>query len=135
MILHHQSMLWESILRVNLETVTFSHIIMQLKKNRKKIFHLGYIIVIHGYCYFEVRNSAIKNIVCVVGMLFLGMFITFNICGIFQHITAQNMQECGFLLIRIFPYKNRIYDSVLIRENTSQGKPIFWDILHSVCPI
>ena len=32
--------------------------------------------------------------------------------------TAYNMREYGFSLTRILQYKNRIYDSVLIRENT-----------------
>ena len=36
------------------------------------------------------------------------------------------MQEHGFSLIRIFPYKNEIEDSVYIRENTCHGKPVFW---------
>ena len=37
----------------------------------------------------------------------------------------QNMQEHGFTLTRIFPYKDRIYDFVLIREDTGQWKPVF----------
>ena len=41
------------------------------------------------------------------------------------------MQEHGFSLTRIFPYKDRIKDSVLIREYTGQRKPIFWDILRN----
>ena len=40
------------------------------------------------------------------------------------------MQEYGFPLTRILPYKDRIYDSVLIRENTGQWKPVF---LHILC--
>ena len=40
------------------------------------------------------------------------------------------MRECGFSLISIFPYKDRIYNSVLIRENTGQWKPVF---LHILC--
>ena len=32
------------------------------------------------------------------------------------------MREYGFSLTRILPYKNRIVDSVLIRENTGQCK-------------
>ena len=27
---------------------------------------------------------------------------------------------------RIFPYKDRIYDSVFIREKIGQRKPVFW---------
>ena len=36
--------------------------------------------------------------------------------------TAQSVLEYESSLTRIFPYKDRIYDSVLIRENTSQIK-------------
>ena len=39
------------------------------------------------------------------------------------------MQEYVFSLTRILPNKGRIYNSVLIRENTSQRKPIFWNVL------
>ena len=42
------------------------------------------------------------------------------------------MQEYGFSLTGIFPYKNRIYDSDLIRENMGQWKPLFSYILCSV---
>ena len=41
------------------------------------------------------------------------------------------MSEYGFSLARIFPYKGRIADSVLIRENKGQRKPVFWYILRS----
>ena len=42
------------------------------------------------------------------------------------------MQKYEFLLIRIFPYKvESIVDSVLIRENTGQRKPVYSHILHS----
>ena len=34
----------------------------------------------------------------------------------------------GFPLTHIFPY---IYDSVCIRENTGQGKPLFWHVSRS----
>ena len=46
-------------------------------------------------------------------------------------ITEQNMPENRFSLTPIFPYKDRIVDSVLIREYTSQRKPVFWHVLHS----
>ena len=37
----------------------------------------------------------------------------------FFYCTVQNMQEYGFSLTRILPYKDRMVDdSVLIRENT-----------------
>ena len=39
------------------------------------------------------------------------------------------MQEYGLSLICILPYKNRIYHSVFIRENTGQRKPVFSQIL------
>ena len=42
------------------------------------------------------------------------------------------MREYVFSLTRIFPYKDRIEDSVLIRENTGQWKPVFSHILSSV---
>ena len=35
------------------------------------------------------------------------------------------MREYGFLLTLIFPYKERIIDSVLVRENTGQWRPVF----------
>ena len=42
------------------------------------------------------------------------------------------MQECGFAVNRIFPYKERIEDSVLIMENAGHRKLVFWHILRSV---
>ena len=42
------------------------------------------------------------------------------------------MREYGFSLIRILAYKDRIYDSILIRENTGQQNPVFSHILGSV---
>ena len=39
------------------------------------------------------------------------------------------MAEFGFSLTRIFPYKDRILDSVFLREYTGQRKPVFWYIL------
>ena len=49
------------------------------------------------------------------------------------------MPDYGFSLAPFFSYKDkivdsedRIVDSVLIRENTGQRKPIFWHILCSV---
>ena len=42
------------------------------------------------------------------------------------------MQEYVFALTRTLPCKDRIYDSVLIRENTGQRKPVFLNILCSV---
>ena len=42
------------------------------------------------------------------------------------------MQKYEFLLTRIFPYKvESIIDSVLIRKNTGQRKPVYSHILHS----
>ena len=41
------------------------------------------------------------------------------------------MREYGFSLTRIHPYKDKIYDSVLIQENTGQWKPVFSHILRS----
>ena len=41
------------------------------------------------------------------------------------------MPEYRFSLTRIFPYKDKIYDYVLIREDTGQRKPVFWNILCS----
>ena len=37
------------------------------------------------------------------------------------------MPEYRFSLTRIFPYKDKIYDYVLIREDTGQRKPVFWN--------
>ena len=47
----------------------------------------------------------------------------------FIYLHCVKMAECGFSP-RIFPYKDRI-NSVLIRENIAQIKPIFCHILHS----
>ena len=41
------------------------------------------------------------------------------------------MREYGFSLTRILPYKDKIYDSVLVRENTGQWKAVFSHILRS----
>ena len=38
------------------------------------------------------------------------------------------MRKCGFWLTCILP-KDRIYDSVLVRENAGRQKPVFWHIL------
>ena len=38
----------------------------------------------------------------------------------------------GFSLTRIFPYEDRIYDSVIIRENMGQRKPVFLKNLHNI---
>ena len=40
------------------------------------------------------------------------------------------MAEYGFSLTRIFTYKDRIYDSVLILENTGQ-KNAYLDVFHT----
>ena len=42
------------------------------------------------------------------------------------------MPEHGFSLTRIFPYADKIEDSLLMREYTSQRKPVFWHILRGV---
>ena len=41
------------------------------------------------------------------------------------------MLGCEVSLTRISPYKDRIYYSVFIRENTGQKKTVFWHILRS----
>ena len=43
----------------------------------------------------------------------------------------QNIPEYEFSLTHFFPYKDKIYQSVFIRENTSQREPAFWHILRS----
>ena len=43
------------------------------------------------------------------------------------------MVEYGFFLNLIFLYKNRIFDSALIPENTDERKPLHWHILRSKC--
>ena len=45
------------------------------------------------------------------------------------------MGEDEFSLPRIRPYKDRIVDSALIRENTGQRKPVFSHILCSKTPL
>ena len=42
------------------------------------------------------------------------------------------MRKYRFSRAIIFQYKDRIYDSVLIRENTGGRKLVFWHILCSV---
>ena len=44
------------------------------------------------------------------------------------------MPEYGFSLNRIFPYKDGIFDSVLICEYMGQRKPVFLHIFRSVFP-
>ena len=41
------------------------------------------------------------------------------------------MQGYGFSMTRILPYKDKIYNFVLTRENTGQWKPVFSHILCS----
>ena len=41
------------------------------------------------------------------------------------------MPKYGFPLTGLFPYKARIYDSVFIRKNLGQRKPVFWYILRT----
>ena len=41
------------------------------------------------------------------------------------------MPEYGFFLTCISPYKDRIYDYVLTREETGQRKPVYCNILRS----
>ena len=45
------------------------------------------------------------------------------------------MREHSFSLTRIFPYKDRIEVSVLIRENMGLRKHVFWYILSSVIEV
>ena len=42
------------------------------------------------------------------------------------------MRECGLYLAWIFSYKDLVEDSVLIRKNTGQIKPVLWHILRSI---
>ena len=42
------------------------------------------------------------------------------------------MQEYGFSLTRILPYKDRIVNFVLIQDNAGQWKAVFLHILYSV---
>ena len=42
------------------------------------------------------------------------------------------MPEDRYSLTRVFPYKDRIVNFVLIRENTSPRKSVFWHILRKV---
>ena len=41
------------------------------------------------------------------------------------------MREYGLSLTRVLPYKDKILDFLLIRENTGQWKPVFLHILYS----
>ena len=43
----------------------------------------------------------------------------------------SNMSEYGFYVNCVSLYKNGIYDSVVVRENTGQRKPEFFHILRS----
>ena len=58
---------------------------------------------------------------------------TFRLQKINKTFTAQNMPVQGFSFIRIFWYKCRIKDSVLIQKNEVQKKPIFYHIFCSDC--
>ena len=44
---------------------------------------------------------------------------------------ACNLPEYGFSLTRIFPYKDRIEYSVLMRGHTGQRKPVVSYFVHS----
>ena len=46
--------------------------------------------------------------------------------------TEKNIPEHEFSLNRMFRYIDRIYDSILIQENTSHRKPVFSHILRSI---
>ena len=41
------------------------------------------------------------------------------------------MPEYRFFPERIFPYKDRIFDSVFVKEYMDQRKPVLWHILRS----
>ena len=43
------------------------------------------------------------------------------------------MPQYVFSVTGIFAYEDRLYNSVLKRENTSQGKLMFWHTLRSIC--
>ena len=51
---------------------------------------------------------------------------------IYCNTTALKMLEYGISLTRIFPYNDRIFGSVLIREYTGLIKFVLWHILHSI---
>ena len=51
----------------------------------------------------------------------------------FPTFTPYITSEYGFSLIPVFPYKDRIKDDVLKKENRGQRKPVFWHILCRVC--
>ena len=42
------------------------------------------------------------------------------------------MREYGLSLTRIFPYKDTIVDSIILRDNKGQQKTVFSHNLHSV---
>ena len=44
--------------------------------------------------------------------------------SIIYNNTAENIPEYGVSLTPIFPYKDKIVDPVLIRENTGQRTPV-----------
>ena len=55
--------------------------------------------------------------------------LTYAFATDFKHHFGQNMPGCGFSVTRIFLYKDKIVDFILMRENTGQRKPIFWYII------
>ena len=70
-------------------------------------------------------------------LVFLILFLLkhqFTKTFLYKYITVESMPEYRFSLTRFFLYKDRIYDFVLIRENTDQRKLVFWHNLRSVCP-
>ena len=70
-------------------------------------------------------------------LVFLILFLLkhqFTKTFLYKYITVESMPEYRFSLTRFFLYKDRIYDFVLIRENTDQRKLVFWYNLRSVCP-
>ena len=45
--------------------------------------------------------------------------------------TAQHVPKYGIFLTFMFAYKDKIFNSLLIREYTYQRKLVFWHILRS----
>ena len=55
-----------------------------------------------------------------------------NLLSTTKHETPWNIREYEFSLTRILPYKDRVVESVKIRENTGQWKAVLSQILCSV---
>ena len=106
--------------------VTRSLIILKtLRKGVKRI--------LTSICFYCLTNAIFTWVILfTLSKSFLENYWTDFLCCSYNHHNSQ-IQMCqgtGFLT-HTFSHTEKIVDSVLIRENTGQRKPVFWHILRS----